>query len=339
MEISSRMKNLLNTMNLIMNDKIPERDINYWEWNSGVGLFGVSEAYERTNDADYIKFIREWFDKNGGDDRYRGSVNCVIPCYAALTLYRADRDERCLSVCDEYADWAQNVSIKTKNGGIAHVWSIGGIEDYKNQLWADSVFMAGMFLILYAMETGNENLLNFAENQVKIHIESLYDGECELFCHGYHAVLNKRLGGHWGRGNGWIAAALAKILATGAYKGKNSVFEKSFVGLMQRAYSLKCDDGMLRTLLDEEQSYKEATASMLFGYAASVGCEIGLLDKTFLKWSEDILTALEFNDDGTVKYCSGGTDCFLDNKKYFDVPYIKSNYADGITLMFLSRFI
>ena len=127
MEISSRMKNLLNTMNLIMNDKIPERDINYWEWNSGVGLFGVSEAYERTNDADYIKFIREWFDKNGGDDRYRGSVNCVIPCYAALTLYRADRDERCLSVCDEYADWAQNVSIKTKNGGIAHVDKKGNV--------------------------------------------------------------------------------------------------------------------------------------------------------------------------------------------------------------------
>ena len=83
-----KMKTLLNTMRLIMEGKEPGRDMNYWEWNSGVGLFGVMKAYEKTNEDEYFQFMKDWFDRNGGDDRYRGSVNCVIPCCMALALYR-----------------------------------------------------------------------------------------------------------------------------------------------------------------------------------------------------------------------------------------------------------
>lgn len=337
-DATKKMQTLLSTMRLIMEEKLPGRDMNYWEWPSGVGLFGVAKAYEKTKDAAYLKFMQEWFDRNGGDDRYRGSVNCVIPCYMALMLYKLTGDERCRTVCDEYADWAQNISVKTKNGGIAHVWSIGGIEDYKNQLWADSVFMAGIFLVAYAKELGDASLMDFAIGQVKIHIESLYDEEAGLFNHGYHANEDKRLGGHWGRGNGWLAASLAEIMTILGKDAQDGYFKELFVKFMQRAYSLRADNGMLHTLLDEPDSYTEATASMLFGYAASVGYELGILDECFLEWSRQIYKELEFDSDGTVKDCSGGTDCFLELDSYYAIPCVKSNYADGITLMFLSRF-
>lgn len=336
---AKKMRTLLDTMRLIMEEKLPGRDMNYWEWPSGVGLFGVAKAYEKTTDNAYLDFMKDWFEKNGGDDRYRGSVNCVIPCCMALYLYRLTGDERCRAVCDEYADWAQNVSVKTKNGGIAHVWSIGGIEDYKNQLWADSVFMAGIFLVAYAKELGDEKMMEFAISQVKIHLESLYDEEAGLFNHGYHAPEDSRLGGHWGRGNGWLAASLAEIMCILGADAQNGYFKKIFVDFMERAYSLRGEGGLLHTLLDVPQSYTEATASMLFGYAASVGYELGVLDEKFSVWSQDILTALEFDTDGTVNSCSGGTDCFLELEKYFTIPFVKSNYADGITLMFLSRFV
>lgn len=333
-----KMKTLLNTMRLIMEGKEPGRDMNYWEWNSGVGLFGVMKAYEKTNEDEYFQFMKDWFDRNGGDDRYRGSVNCVIPCCMALALYRITGDERCRAVCDEYADWAQNISVKTQNGGIAHVWSIGGIEDYKNQLWADSVFMAGIFLVAYAKEIDDKDLMHFAVSQVKIHIESLFDKEAGLFNHGYHALEYRRLGGFWGRGNGWIAAALAEIMCILGPDAENGYFKNIFVKFIEHAYSLREKNGMLHTLLDEPESYTEATASMLFGYGAYTGYELGILDERFFEWSKQIYEALEFDDDGTVKACSGGTDCFLELNSYFTIPCVKSNYADGITLMFLSKF-
>lgn len=337
-DATKKMRKLLDTMRLIMEEKLPGRDLNYWEWNSGVGVFGVRKAYEKTKDIAYLDFMKEWFDRNGGDDRYRGSVNCVIPCGMALALYRLTGDERYRAVCDEYADWAQNVSVKTKNGGIAHVWSIGGIEDYKNQLWADSVFMAGIFLVEYAKEIADDSLMDFATNQVKIHLESLYDKDAQLFNHGYHALEDKRLGGHWGRGNGWLAASLVEIMSVLGTDALDGYLKSIFTEFMERAYSLRDEGGLLHTLLDEPRSYTEATASMLFGYAASAGYELGILDERFSRWSRDIYDALEFDADGTVNNCSGGTDCFLELESYFTIPCVKSNYADGIALMFLSRF-
>ena len=337
-DATKKMRKLLDTMRLIMEEKLPGRNMNYWEWNSGVGLFGIVKAYEQTKDNAYLDFMKEWFDRNGGDDRYRGSVNCVIPCCMAICLYRLTGEEKYRLVCDEYADWAQNISVKTKNGGIAHVWSIGGIEDYKNQLWADSVFMAGIFLVDYAKELKDKSLMEFAINQVKIHLESLYDEEAGLFNHGYHANEDKRLGGHWGRGNGWLAAALAEVIRITQEDAVCEYFKNVFVKFMERAYSLQDENGLLHTLLDMPDSYNEATASMLFGYAASAGYKMGILSEKFEKWSKDIYSSLEFDTDGTVNYCSGGTDCFLDLESYFTIPFVKSNYADGITLMFLSRF-
>ena len=78
---------------------------------------------------------------------------------------------------------------------------------------------------------------------------------------------------------------------------------------------------------------------MLFGYAADLGAKAGVLDGRFSKWSEDILKHLDFMDNGAVKYTSGGTDCFLEREPYLQIKFRQSSFADGITFMFLSRFV
>lgn len=337
--VKNAMDKLYATCRLIMEGKLEGRDMNYWEWNSGVGMFGIMTAAEKTGEKAYIDFMKEWFEKNGGDDRLTGSVNCVIPCCMTLYLLKLTGEEKYKKVCDEYADWAQNRSIKTTNGGMAHVWSIGGLEDYKNQFWADSIFMAGIFLTEYAKETEDKKLAEFAETQIKLHLTCLFDEEENLFNHGYHCITKQRLGGKWGRGNGWVAASLARIMESTSANAAGGVYKEYFVKLIEKAYLLKEENGLLHTLLNRKDSYTEATASMLFAYAAHVGFKLGILDERFLKWSEDVLNAVSFDDDGTVKYTSGGTDCFTDIKNYYGIPFVKSNYADGITFMLLSRFV
>lgn len=332
---AEQMRRLMETV--ICNDEFEGRHIDYWEWNQGVGLFGVVKAHEASGNAAYLDFLTQWFEKNKGTRRF-GSVNCVIPAYAAYYLFRQTGGEDYRQICEEYADWAKNGALRTTNGGLAHVWSVGGLEDYKNQLWADSVFMAGIFMIVYGSFGRDRELFLEGIHQFSIHIKCLFDSDSELFSHGYHCLEQKRLGAHWGRGNGWIAAALAEILPLIKEEDEAADFAEVFVRVMERAYHLRAESGMLHTLLDAPDSYEEATASMLFGYAALAGYRMGILDGKFAKWARQIAASLRFYENGAVQQASGGTDC-QDAPGYYNIPYTQSSYADGITLMFLSALL
>ncbi|MBR2883455.1 MAG: glycoside hydrolase family 88 protein [Clostridia bacterium] len=329
------MKKLLGAV--IENDPDKGRFIDYWEWGQGVCLTGIAKAYEATDDEEYSDFLKAWFKRNN-EKKIFGSVNCVIPCYAALTLYRKTKDSFYKDICDTYATWAKDIALKTTNGGLAHVWSRGGLEDYKNQLWADSLFMAGMFMVAYGKEIGDEKLLSEGIEQFKIHLECLYDDDAQLFSHGYHCIEEKRLGAHWGRGNGWVVASLSEIFNILGTENCPDNFKEVFKTVMAKAKSLKTKNGMLRTLIDREDSYEESTASQLFGYAAIRGYEAELLDESYISWANEINKALEFYDNGAAKFASGGTDC-QEIAGYYNIKFVESGYSDGITFMFLSRFI
>lgn len=336
MNAEAAMKKLLNTV--LAEDNREGREQDCWEWNAGVLVYGILNAYEQTQDGLYLDYITDWVERNSRE-RFYGSVNAVIPCCAALKLYQLTGAEKYKELCDIYADWAMNQSIKTANGGIAHVWSVGGLEDYKNQLWADSVFMAGIFLVAYAKHIRDDALLDFALGQIRIHTDSLLDEEADLFYHGYHCNEKKHMGQHWGRGNGWVAVTLATVMALLGKDVSDGKFHALFIRVMEKAYVCRSENQLLRTIIDFEESYEEATASMLFGYAADLGAKAGVLDGRFSKWSEDILKHLDFLDNGAVKYTSGGTDCFLEREPYLQIKFRQSSFADGITFMFLSRFV
>lgn len=332
MKTEKEMKKLLKEMK-----RITKEEFECWEWNSGVGVCGAVFAYEKTGDEEILDYIRAWVERYGFEDRFYGSVNTVIPCAATQLLYKLTGEERYKEVCDVYADWGLNRAVRASNGGIAHVWSVGGDPDYVNQLWADSVFMAAVFFASYGKQIGDEKLVELGFDQIRIHLESLFDEKSGLFFHAYHSNTHEQLGQHWGRGNGWVVASLARVMELFGADAANGLFKKYFVRAMESAYSLKAENGLLHTVITCKDSYTEATGSMLFGYAASVACEIGILDDKYKTWCDDILSALEFDEDGTVKYCSTGTGP-ESLETYLNTPFKKSCYANGIAMMFLSRF-
>jgi unsaturated rhamnogalacturonyl hydrolase len=230
------------------------------------------------------------------------------------------------------------VALRTSNGGLAHVWE-GGKEDFKNQLWIDSVFMAGIFMIRYAIYSSNDVLMKEALEQYNLHTKLLFDSNNDLFYHAYHCLDKKFLGEHWGRGNGWMAASLAELfslLDTKKYYLSNylQVFKK----FMEKAYSLKENDGMLHTLLLHKDTYVETTATSLFGYAALKGFKLGILDKRFEDWGRQIISTVSgfISDDGKIEYCSYGTD--PESKEVYATRQCdQSLYADGIVMLLLSE--
>ena len=311
------------------------RTLNFWDWGSGVGLFGVKEAHQATGDNIYLDFIKKWFDDNM-ENRRITTVNCVIPCEALLYLYQKEKKPCYKEVLDDYEKWCTTTSLKTINGGISHIWSEAETGDYKNQIWADTIFMAVMFMFDYGIMKEDESLINAAFKQLEIHIDCLRDEKTGLFYHGYHCNKKEHMGQIWGRGNGWVVAALSRLIPILENKGYNMDKYKSvFVKAMDSAYKNRLENGMLRTLITDNEAYKEMSASMLFGYAALNGAESKLLPEKYLLWAKQIEKCVEYDGSEWIKYISAGTNP-QGRGGYLDRPYIEANYGHGIALMFFS---
>ena len=109
---------------------------------------------------------------------------------------------------------------------------------------------------------------------------------------------------------------------------------------MEKAYTLKNEEGMLRTIISDSEAYYEMTTTMLFGYAALKGYRLGLLDEKFFRWGvETVKTTIEnITPEGYVLKTSGGTDC-QEREGYLQVPYVETKYSSGILLMLLSEYL
>ncbi|QCT04326.1 hypothetical protein E6C60_3616 [Paenibacillus algicola] len=338
MEQSQLLERLLHRVEGIESDVWRLR-MDFWEWNSGVCLFGIIKAYEATGEKKYLSFLSEWYDRNV-EQRKTGSVNTVIPANVALLLLKETGDAKYAAICEEYADWCLNVSLKTTNGGLAHVWSEGGLEDYKNQLWIDSLFMAGLFMLRYGAWSRNEKLLAAGKEQFDIHIRSQFDPEAGLFYHGYHCLEQKPLGEFWGRGNGWAAASLIELIENQGVDSEEGRYVEVFQRLMEKGYQLRLKDGMLRTLPELEEAYPEATATALFGYAALKGVRLGILEHKFEAWGRQTTETLaqHVSEEGIPQSASGGTDC-QEKEGYLQVPYTETLYAYGVLFMLYGEAI
>ncbi|MDF2923282.1 MAG: hypothetical protein K0R57_2196 [Paenibacillaceae bacterium] len=348
-KLKERMDRILNRIGHVQPDHWNLK-LDDWEWNAGVCLYGIQKAAVATKDGRYESFMEAWFDRNA-EKRKTGSVNTVIPANGALCLYKLRGERRYLDICSQYADWCLNKALRTSNGGLAHVWSEGGLEDYRNQLWIDSLFMAGIFMIRYGMWSHNEPLVRAGMEQFDIHIRCQFDPQARLFYHGYHCIDNKTLGEFWGRGNGWAAVSLVELLdelGSGSGEASSSAganvsgwargYREVFLKLMERAYRLRLDDGMLRTLPEEPEAYPELTATALFGYAALKGARLGILDERFREWGMQAVDAswTHSTEEGEVMLASGGTDC-QEKAGYLRVPYAQTLYAYGIVLLLFSE--
>lgn len=251
-----------------------------------------------------------------------------------MYLYEVHQKGCHRAVCEEYADWCLNGAILTSNGGMAHVWGPGvdgvelGTAEFRHQLWIDTTMMACVFMYQYGTASKNAALVRQAEKQMEIHLDSLFDKQAGLCYHAYDCRTQRKLGCFWGRGNGWIVTAMAEFFRLGC---KNPALVGAFQTIMEHAYACRMENGFLHTLINDKDSYMESTGSMLFGYAAAVGCKMGVLPAVSGDWALQIAAGLEFHQNGCVKYASGGTDPSA-AEVYKNIPYVETVYSFGIVM-------
>jgi unsaturated rhamnogalacturonyl hydrolase len=187
------------------NENTWHMDINQWDWNPGVSLYGVIKTYKNTEREKYRDYLKKWFDENE-NWRVFGSVNNVMPANVPLFLLEDEMDYKYYDVVKEYVDWCLNKAYRTNNGGYAHIWKKGD-PDYINQLWIDTVFMSAIFLSRYGAMFKHTQSIVEALKQLSIHLECQLDKESNLCYHAYHCKKTNRWV-NFGAGEmvGWLLA-------------------------------------------------------------------------------------------------------------------------------------
>jgi unsaturated rhamnogalacturonyl hydrolase len=256
--------------------------------------------------------------------------------HALLTLYAASGDARYKGVIDEKLEFLRNRALRFGDRVLQH--TVSANNDFPEQCWADTLFMAAYFMLRAGVEFGDGGLVEDALHQFEWHIRYLHDRETGLWFHGYDNIRRDHMSGfHWARANAWAAYTMSRVRSVLPEPYLHPAYmdiECSLRDQLSAARRLQMDDGLWHTLLDDPESYGEASASA--GLAAAMLGNGNPLHTRNVQRALDGLTAC-VAPDGMVTRVSGGTAVMRDREGYRRVPTEwGQGWGQGLALAFFA---
>ena len=184
----------------------------------------------------------------------------------------------------------------------------------------------------------HEQLIDDALNQYYWHIKYLQDPESGLYYHGYNNITGDHMSGiKWGRANAWAAYTMSQV---GIRLPQCYLYPKflDVVGsLNDQLAALKLyqtENGLWRTIVDDETSYEEVSASA--GIAAAMIAKGNPLHIKYINKSIPGMLA-NVSPDGRVLNVSGGTAVMKDADGYRSISrdWIQG-WGQGLALAFFA---
>ncbi len=309
----------------------------HWEWTQGVGLYGLYQLAEELGKTEYLKFLEEFYDKEISLGLPAKNINTCAPLLTLAFLYKKTGKPKYKEVCHEWAESVMNDFARTQEGGLQHRTS-----DSENteELWDDTLFMTVMFLALMGEIEDNEEYRQEARYQFLLHIKYLSDHKTGLLFHGWTFLEhNNFVEALWGRGNCWFTIAVPEYLSIAKVEGADRRFlTEALLNQIKALEKYQDQGGMWHTLVDDETSYLEASATCGFAYGILKAVRLGLIDE---KYKEVGLKALKpilelISEDGTVNQVSYGTPMGRESKDFYkEIEIRPMPYGQALAMLFL----
>lgn len=304
-------------------DKIVERTMKMdltWDWPCGVAYYGISKAYEVTGNEKYLSVMKERVDKyihEIGLPRV-WTVNTCAMGHCLITLYKATEDQTYLDIIMSKVDYLRKDALRFGDSVLQH--TVSANNDFPEQCWCDTLFMAALFLLRVGVMLKDDKLIDDALNQYYWHIQYLQNEDTGLWYHGYNNINRDHMSGfYWGRANCWAAYTMAQVgrILPEAYLYPQFLeIVGSLNELLGSLKLLQTENGLWRTILDDEESYEEVSAS--------AGIAAAMIDKGNPLHIEYINKAIKgvldnVAPDGRVMNVSGGTAVMKDREGYRNI--------------------
>ncbi len=314
-------------------------DIHQWDWTPGVGIISVLHYFEMTGDAQALQFLESWVERNKDKAAQAKVINSMAPYAVFPELYRRTNNPYFLEEAVSIGDWMLHTAPRTREGAFEH--TVTEKASFPEQVWADTIFMAVLFLSRLAALTGRKEYAQEALAQTEIHFKLLQQPESGVLFHGWNCIEGNHMSSaKWTRANAWVVIGLPMIVE----ELKNIIdipsdLMERYRALVDGVLSYCGANGLWHTVMDQNSFYQETSGSA--GIAAGIlhSVRTGMLDPSYT--NRVVLTCKavlgQIQDDGRVDGVSGGTPIMETIEAYNRIPIISALYGQGLTLILLSE--
>lgn len=279
----------------------------YTGWADGVFISAVADWADYDNSGNF----KEWYERIAEAHRWEVGVRSLNPAndiaisiaygriwqnnprpkYLLKTIKNWDKE----TVLALYGGWGPLIpTIERLDYQMKYCPRTDNLlfENPQNQerwCWCDALYMAAPTYALYANLTGNDSYREFMDKEFWATTQALYDTEECLFYRDTRYIGKREINGEkvfWGRGNGWVVGAIARILnfLPIDYPSRPN-YIRLFQEMMARIVELQDANGYWHTSLLDYRTYSspETSASGFFTYALWWGINKGILNESFYK--------------------------------------------------------
>ncbi len=310
-----------------------------WDWPCGVAYYGVCEAYNVTKNEEYINLLKNWVDEYIELGLPDWTVNTCAMGHTLITLYEVTEEQKYWDIVMDKVDYIRNHALRFGDNVLQHTVSVNN--DFPEQAWADTLFMAAFFLLRVGIKLNDKEIIEDALNQYYWHIKYLQDPETSLWYHGYNNIHKDHMSGfYWGRANAWAAYTMSQVgkrLPEAYLYPKYMDIDCALRDQLAAIKLVQTQNGLWRTILNDEQSYEEVSASC--GIAAAMITNGNPLHTKYIQRAlKGILDNI--SPDGRVLNVSGGTAVMNDSDGYKNISKDwMQGWGQGLALAFFAAML
>ncbi|KAJ5550284.1 hypothetical protein N7535_001774 [Penicillium sp. DV-2018c] len=312
-----------------------------WEWTHGIGLYGLWKYYEMTGEERLLRIIEEWFAARFAEGGTTKNINTMAAFLTLAYVYEKTGNATYLPWLDAWAEWAMHDLPRTRYGGMQHITYL--TENYQ-QLWDDTLMMTVMPLAKIGKLLNRPHYVEEAKKQFLIHIKYLFDTKTGLWFHGWtfedggHNFANAR----WARGNSWVTIVIPEIIELLEFQPNDPIrlhLIDTLEAQCEALQRLQSSSGAWNTLLDDPNSYLEASATAGFAYGILKAVRKRYIGAQYRPVAEKAIFAVmsRLNADGELVDTSFGTGMGDSLEFYRKIPLTSMPYGQAMAIMALGE--
>ncbi|BFM05139.1 glycoside hydrolase family 88/105 protein [Halioxenophilus aromaticivorans] len=313
-----------------------------WEWTHGIGLYGLLKHWDITGDESSKNIIEQWFNDRLAEGTPTKNVNTMSPFLTMAYLYERTGERSYLPYLDVWAQWVMRDMPRTTENGLQHI--VYNSENYQ-QLWDDTLMMSVLPLAKIGLLLDRPHYVEEAKRQFMLHVKYLSDRKTGLWFHGWTFDGNHNFADAlWARGNSWVTISIPEfieLLDLPQDDGLRMFLLETLEAQVKALQKTQHANGLWHTLLDDPDSYLEASAAAGFAYGILKAIRKGYLGTEYeacgIRAAQAVLDNI--NPDGELLNVSFGTPVFDTLQGYKDIPLTSMPYGQSMAILLLVELL
>lgn len=266
-----------------------------WMWGEALFGYALSLLDEHMGEDRYTTFLKEYCDYYVENPPRVDQSDTSAPGLITYYMWKKTQHEGYKKLTDRVINYIMN-EPRLIEDSVNHLGNSLEGKFYPKSIWVDSLMMFSVFPARYAKENNDLNMMDVAARQPRIMAKYMQDIEDGLWYHSYWTTWKTHYPKrkiYWGRGNGWVIAALPMILdQIGDHEERKhiiAIFKRTASALK----SYQRTDGAFETVINKpHKTYRELSFTALVAAGFLHGYRLKILDETYLESGKKALFAV-----------------------------------------------